>query len=161
MTTTIFVATSHGKGGKWSRYVMPFAIDSFAQLADALYIRNGDVISVVDPDLMSDDVAAAPVAFGGTVQFHWLDFGRPGVTKMLEGFDIVSAGLPSVSIGYDQRDTSVFTTPYAIDADTVPGGIIPLPVTAPSLSVKVDFTAGTAWSLSSLSVVLHDLGNGP
>ena len=80
---------------------------------------------------------------------------------MMEGFDIVSEGTPSVSIGYDQRNVAAFTAPYTLSPDTLPGGIIPFPVSAPSFSLKVEFAAGEEWSLSACSLSFFDLGNGP
>lgn len=168
MSTQVFVysMTQTGKVGAWSRYIFPFAVDCFAQLGNDLYIRNGDVVSKVVEDAVADDVVDGDgvftaVPFGGTVQWSWLDFGQPGVTKMLEGFDIVSTGAPSVSVGYDQRNLAAFTDPYAVDADTLPGGIIPLPVAAPTFSVKVDFAPGIKWQLQSVQLSFFDWSNGP
>lgn len=163
MSTQVFVysMTQTGKVGAWSRYIFPFSVDAFAQLGNDLYIRNGDVVSIVNEDAVADDVDGLPVEFGGTVQWPWLDFGQPGVTKMLEGFDIVSTGLPSVSIGYDERNPAAYTDPYAVDADTLVGGIIPLPVMGPTFSVKVDFAPGEKWQLQSVLLSLFDQANGP
>lgn len=163
MSTQVFVYTMNqaGKPGAWSRYVFPFSVDYFAQLGNALYIRNGDVVSIVSEDAVTDDVEGLPIAFTGTVQSPWLDCGQPGVTKMLEGFDIVSSGLPSVSVGYDQRNVAAYTDPYAVDPDTLPGGVIPLPVMGPSFSLKIDYAGGEKWRLQSLLLSFHDMGNGP
>lgn len=164
MTTVVFVysMTQTGKVGAWSRYLFPFSVDSFAQLGNDLFIRNGDVISRVVEGAVTDDVAGLPVAFPGVVWFPWADFGQPGVTKMLEGFDYVGTGQgPSISIGYDQRNVAAFTAPYLLDNDTLPGGIIPLPVSAPTFSVKLEYAGGEAWNMQSLLLGLYDLGNGP
>jgi len=155
-TSTIFVHTMSARKAKWSRYELPFSVDAFAQLGDHLYIRRGDAISVVSPQAVADEVSGVQVPFAGLVQWGWLDAGQPGANKMLEGFDLVATGTPSVSIGYDQRNAAAFTTPYQVSPDTYPGDIIPLPVVAPSLAVKVDFAGGEAWSLSSVNLYLHD-----
>lgn len=165
MQSTVFVYTLNGGKGKWSRYGFSFSVDAFAQLADDLYMRqstdHGDAIVVVDPDLTTDAVLGAgavvtPTPFDGLVQWGWLDLGQPGVTKMLEGFDVVGSGTPAVSIGYDQRSTTAFTEPYTIDADTVPGDIIPLPVVAPSMSLRLTYAGGEAWSLQAATLYLTD-----
>lgn len=157
-TTFVYTMTSTGKIGAWSRYVFPFVIDAFAQLGNDLYIRHGDTISVVSEDAVDDNGTAFP----GTVWWPWLDFGRPGVTKMLEGFDYVGSGQgPSISIGYDQRDVTAFTTPYAISSDTLPGGIIPLPVSAPTFSMKIEFVGAETWTVQQAQLSVIDLGNGP
>lgn len=164
MTSTVFVytMTSAGKKGAWSRYIFPFAVDCFAQLGNVLYIRNGDTISMVSEEAVTDDVAGAPVNFTGIVWWPWLDFGSPGATKMLEGFDYVGTGQgPSISIGYDQRDPSIFTDGYQLDPDTLPGGIIPFPVSAPTMSVKLEFAGGEAWNVQSVLLSAKPLRGGP
>ncbi|RRU17821.1 hypothetical protein [Stenotrophomonas sp. 278] len=162
MQSTVFVYTMRsGKSGAWSRYLFPFSVDAFAQLGKDLYIRHGDEISAVSDFALGDDVGGATIPFGGTVWWPYLDFGTPGITKMMEGFDIVSSGAPSISIGYDQRNLAAFTEPYALDPDTLPGGVIPFPMAAPTFSLRVDFAPGQKWSLQQASLSFIDLGNGP
>jgi hypothetical protein len=156
VTSTVFVHTSSARKAKWSRYEFPFAVDAFAQLGDDLFIRRGDAICVVSEQAVADEIDGEAVPFVGAVQWSWLDMGQPGVDKQLEGFDIVASGSPSVSVGYDQRNAAAFTAPYAVDPDTVPGNIIPLPVVAPSLAVRIDFEGGEAWSLQAVNLYLQD-----
>lgn len=158
MSSTAFVYTLNGGKGKWSRYVFPFSIDAFAQLANDLYIRNGDVVSKIVEGLNTDDVAGEPVPFEGLVQWHWLDFGQPGAQKMLEGFDYVGTGqAPSISFGYDQRNVSTYSPAYALTEDTLPGTMIPYPITAPTLSVRLQFAGGAQWSVQAVQLYLHDM----
>lgn len=153
----VYVFTRNGPGtGKWSRYVFPFSIEGFQQLGDALYIRSGDTIKRVSESAVTDIHNGVEVPFSGAAQWSWLDFGQPGTTKMLEGFDVVASGSPSVSIGWDQSSPLAFTTPYAVPADTVPGNIIPLPLSGPSFSLRVDFAAGEKWELQSAALYVHD-----
>lgn len=153
---TVYVYTRNGNKGKWSRYVFPFPVDAFAQLGNDCYIRHGDIVSKLDETAVADEVNGAAVNFEGIVQWGWLDCGPPGATKMLESFDIVASGNPSVSIGYDQTDPTRFTTPYAVGPDTVPGTPIPLPMAAPSFSPKVTFPGGQQWTLQSMTLYLTD-----
>lgn len=155
-TTTVFVCTLNGGKPKWSRYTYPFAIEAFTQLGDDLYIRHGDFVNKVSEDAVADEVDSVEVNFEGLVQWPHLDMGQPGVNKMLEGLDVVSEGTPSVSVGFDQRNLSAFTTPYVIPADTLPGGVIPLPVTAPSLAVKLTFAGGERWSVNAVNLYVQD-----
>lgn len=153
MSAEVFVYTMAAGKGRWSRYGFPFAIDAFAQLGNHLYLRSGDAIYRVDPTVSAD----AGVPFPGRVQWPWLDLGQPGVTKMLESIDVVATGSPSISLGTDQRNTSAFTAAYEIPADTLPGTPIPFPVSAPSLSARVDFAAdGSPWSLTAVNLLVHD-----
>lgn len=160
--TNVYVFTKQSKGGAWSRYVFPFSITEFQLFGDDLYFRHGDAISVFDSTLQTDEQEDGTlVPFPGRVRWNYLDCGRPGNTKYMQGFDFVGTGLPSFSVGYDQRDVDVATTPYAIDPDTLVGGMIPLDVWGPSFSLIVDFTAGTPWSLSMVQIYVDDMGNGP
>lgn len=161
MTSTVYVHTRNGKTSAWSRYEFPFTVEAFAQLGNDLYIRNGDVVSKVVEGLQTDYYLAAAVPFAGAVQWPWLDFGLPGATKRLKGFDLVASGVPSVSIGYDQRNPATFTTPYVVSADTLPGGIIAFPIMAPTFSFRVDFAAGTAWSLHAATLYVSQSAGQP
>lgn len=161
VTTEVFVYTINrvGQAGKWSRYLFPFPIDNFATQDKTLLIRSGNDVLAYDSAALSD-YAGDPraVTFEGVVQTPWLDLGPPGENKMLVGFDLVSSGSPSVAIGYDQSNESTFTTDFAVPADTVPGMIIPLPVVAPSMSVRVTFAGGSKWSMKGINLYVEDLG---
>lgn len=159
--TTVFVHTLNGGAGKWSKYVFPFVVEAFAQLGDDLYIRTGDKIVRVEKGVLTDHVAGEEVPFTGLVQWPWLDNGNPGATKMLEAVDLVASGVPSISVGYNQNDLNAFTTPYTINPDTLTGGTIPIPVMGPSFSLRVNFAAGTAWSLKSAALYLEDTKGQP
>lgn len=154
----VYVHTLNAGKGKWSRYLFPFAVDAFAQLGNDLYIRHGDEVSVVSEDAVTDDVDGVATNFTGVVWWPWLDNGQPGETKMLESFDYVGTGQgPSVSIGYDQRSLTAFTPPYLIDDDTLPGDPIPLPVGGPTLSVKLEFAGGAAWTVNQVTLNLSGM----
>lgn len=163
--TEVFVHTLNGGAGKWSIYDFPFPVEAFAQLGDDLYIRTGDrILRVVDgllTDHIVDDDGDADVAFAGVVQWPYVDFGTPGLSKKLRGFDLVASGDPSVSFGYDQSNPATFTTPYNIPPDTYTGGVIPMPLRAPTFSLKIDFAPGTAWSLQSAGLYLSESRGSP
>lgn len=160
MTTHAFIysMTRIGQVGAWSRYEFPFDVDDWAIAGDALYLRSGDHIHRVDPEVLGDEVAPGEVQpFPGLIQWPWLDFGQPGVTKMLYGFDVVGEGAVSVSFGIDQRSAGLFTPPYTVPADTVPGNVIPMPLAAPSLSVRLTYDGTQAWQWNAFGLYLQDL----
>lgn len=150
----VFVYTMNrvGQVGAWSRYVFPFEIDATAQLGETLFLRSGDSIYRVTEDATTD--AGAPIE--GIVQWPWLDFGTPGVTKMLQSLDVVGEGPGNVSlqVGYDQRSVEAFTPAYTIPIDTLTGMPVPIPVSAPTLSVRLTFTG--KWSLQAVNVNLAE-----
>lgn len=96
--------------------------------------------------------------FEGVIQWAWLDFGQPGVSKNLLGFDHAGTGTLRIQVGYDQSNLSTFTAEYAIAADNVPGLLIPLPLTAPSMSVKLTYDGGQAWMWNATTVWFKDQG---
>jgi hypothetical protein len=154
MTTTVFVLTQNGSRGSWSRYRFPFDIDAFAQLGNDLYLRHGDTVSRVVEGYHFDQVNGLPLQYQMTLQWPWLDFGQPGINKMLVGLDNVGSGSARVEIGWDQSAFSAFTEPYQIPADTAPGTIIPMPMTAPSFSVRLTYDSGqdAMWNTTTLYV---------
>lgn len=153
-TDTVFVYTMNKgiQGGAWSRYVFPFTIEHFAHLDNTLYLRHEDDVSFVIEGATDDD----GVGYEGIIQWPWLDFGQPGVNKMLQGFDIVGTGTASIEFGYNQTALGTFTTPYDVPADTYPGMVIPFTLMAPSLSVRLTYAADQAWQWNALSLYLAD-----
>lgn len=148
--------------GAWSRYDFPFQISGYAQLGDEMYVRDGNYVRLLtdsvnyDEMFLSEALGIQPVYFDSTIQWPWLDFGQPGQDKEMEGFDIVGTGTPTVQIGYDQRDVNAFTDEYTVAEDTLSDGMIAMPVTAPTLAVRVIYKGGPGnfWQLNAVNVHL-------
>jgi hypothetical protein len=156
-----FVLTlNEGKTGKWSRYVFPEAITDTTLLDNDLILRTEThKVWRVSQFVQTDDtVDGVGEPFEGVVQWPHLDFGALGVTKHLIGFDLV-ADAPegvSISIGYDQRDLTYRTEPYTMDADTLPGQLVPIPVSAPSMDLKLVFAGGQEWEWFASVLYIQD-----
>lgn len=144
--STVFVYTMNrlGQVGAWTRYVFPFVIDDYTILGEDMYLRSGDVVRKVTNERESDEliVDGVPVAtpFEWGFQTQWLDMGQMSVTKMLVGFDIVGTGSPTIEFGYNQADGGLFTDPWQIPGDSVPGQILMASLLAPSLSLRITYT---------------------
>lgn len=154
-TDQVFIYTMNQggtQGGSWSRYIFPFTIEHYAHLANDLYLRAEDTVHRVIEGGLNDN----GVNFEGVIQWPWLDFGAPGVNKMMEGFDIVGEGTSSIEVGYDQTALGTFTTKYPIPVDTYPGQLIPMAVNAPTMSVRLTYDGGQAWQWNALSLYLLD-----
>lgn len=101
--------------------------------------------------------AVMGVPFYGTLQWPFVDMGQLGTNKQMAGFDLVGTGTVSVSFGYDQRNFGLYTTPYSMDADGLPGaGIVPMPITAPSFSMKLVFDPNQVWKWNAANIYLTD-----
>lgn len=137
----VYTLNQIGQIGAWSRYVFPYAIDDWTQEGNDLYVRDGDTVYRISEDIGACDFirggTAAP--FDAIIQWPWLDMGRPGVDKQMESFDIVGYGECEVEFGYDQSEEGWFTEPYRVVADSVPGTTIPMPIRAPSYSVRLRY----------------------
>lgn len=160
MATDVFVysMTRVGQVGAWSRYIFPFDIEDWAVKGDDLYMRSGDLVLMLDEQKIGDEVSPGEVRpFPGLIQWPWLDFGQPGTTKMLYGFDMVGTGNVGVAFGYDQTSGGVFTEPYTVPGDTVPGMVIPMPLAAPSLSVRLTFDGTQDWQWNAFCLYLQDM----
>ena len=163
----VYTMSQLGRRGAWSRYEFPFSVEAFAQLGDDLYIRHGNAISIVSEAVSYDEASGGDsgieqIPFPGLVWWPWLDFGTPGQTKMLEAFDYVGTGQgPSISVGYDQRSLSAFTPGYQLVSDTMPGGMVPIPVAAPTLSVRLAFAGGQKWNVQSVLLSVLPMQGGP
>lgn len=160
MATEFFIysISAIGKVGAWSRYVFPFKVDDWCLYGDDFCMRSGDYIHVLDDELLGDEVSPGEtVPFEGKIQWPWLDFGQPGVTKSLYGFDVIGIGDVSVEFGYDQTNGGAFTDPYPVPADNVPGMVIPMPLSAPSFSVRLRYTGSQQWQWNAFNLYLQDL----
>lgn len=153
---TVYVLTTAGgpQSQSWSRYTFPWPIEE-ATLADGeLYLRSGDRVLQVDDALHQDDVGGVPADIEGQVWWHYLEAGPLGASQTLAGFDVTATGTYDVSVGYDQSDPTLATPPYRLTGDTVPGQIIPLPVTAPSFQFRLTWASGPwQWNATALYFV--------
>lgn len=154
-TDQVFIYTmnkGHSQGGAWSRYIFPFNIEHYAHLSNDLYLRAGDTVHRVIEGGLNDN----GVNFEGVIQWPWLDFGMPGVNKLMVGFDIVGEGTSSIEIGYNQSAGGTFTTKTAIPVDTYPGQIIPISVHTPSMAIRLTYDGGQAWQWNAFNLYLQD-----
>jgi len=158
----VFVLSlNEGKSGKWSRYVFPEAITDVTLLDNDLYARTEThkIWRVSEDFLVDDYYLGYGVEFYGVVHWPHLDFGSLGVEKQFIGFDLVATAPEgvSVSIGYDQRDVTVRTDDYLMDADTLPGKLVPFPLTAPSFDLRLTFEPNQDWEWLAAVLYINDL----
>jgi hypothetical protein len=161
----VFVLTlNEGKTGKWSRYVFPEAITDTTLLNNDLYVRTEThkVWRVTEDYLVDDYFEGEGIEFEGVIQWPHLDFGALGQEKQLIGFDLVAdaPGGVAVSVGYDQRNLAARTADYIMDADSLPGKLVPIPVTAPSFDFKLTFPGNQRWEWIASVIYIQDLRAG-
>ena len=152
----IFTMNKGGTRGKWSHYVFPFVIEHFAHLRGNLYMRHEDKVSKAVEHEKFDDGQS----WDSVIQWPWLDFKKPGRDKQMMGFDNIGEGFGSIEVGFNQADLNAFTTPFDIPEDSAPGEIIPLPVTAPSLSIRLTYKSNQIWEWNALQIYVEDMDIG-
>ena len=164
-----FVLTINGNDKSsmsWSRYTFPAAIDDWTLLDGELYLRAGDLVWRVDDEALYDDqdeelgAGGADIDIEGVVSWPYLDLGAIGRTKQMVGFDLVIQGECAVSFGYDQKDEALATDPYTVDGDTLTGDVIPMPLAAPSVQMRLTFSGGQDWEWSASVIYLNDFRMG-
>jgi hypothetical protein len=156
-----FVLTINGRDMSWSRYVFPEQITDWTVLGEDLYLRTAsDKVWRVDEEALADDVGgevAEGVPFDGYIAWPYLELGGMGVSKMMHGFDLVGEGEVAVSFGFDQSNHALATPEYTVTAETLTGGVIPMPISGPSFQLRLRFPGGQAWRWESAVIYLQDL----
>lgn len=158
-----FVLTMEGKASdaSWSRYTYPYEITDWTILGGELYLRcdgtpDGDLVWKVTDQELVDDAGGDDIEFEGYMAWHYLDFGVIGRDKELESIELVVNGEVSISVGWDQRNgqSALATAAYTVSGDTVNGTPIPIPLTAPSMQVRLTFSGNQQWEWTSTVVNL-------
>ncbi len=119
-----------------------------------------EVGSAVNLVVSSGPPVCGGIPFEGYIAWPYLDFGILGIDKMMEGFDIVANGIFRVSFGYSQRDFSLATPDYELDGDTLVGGMVPMPLTAPSFQLRLTFDGEQAWEWFASNLYINNEGPG-
>jgi hypothetical protein len=106
----------------------------------------------------------APVGeeFEGVLHWPHLDFGSIGNEKQFVGLDLVATAPTgvAVSVGYDQRDLDARTDDYTMDADSLPGKMVPIAVSGPSFDLRLTFSANQEWEWNAAVIYVQDMRRG-
>lgn len=158
----------------WSRYYFPAVITDYCVLDGVLYLRAGDLVWEFSTQALYDDQSIGSaggenVPFDGYMAWNYLECGALGVEKMMEGFDITVGNIDddgtitsndiavSITIGYNQSNRELATDPYTVTGDSIPGTMIPMPLTAPSFQMRLDFGNGQDWGWGALNLYVRPL----
>lgn len=164
----VYTMTRTGEVGAWSHHVFPVAsatIECFQVHLDNLYIKAGDDVLVYDPNVLQDfagdnyNSASRATFFPGVCQWPYLDFSQLGITKKMDGIDIVSStnSTLTVSVGFDQSNPAAFTDPFTLaPGDSVPGTMIALPLLAPSFSIMLQWSSSENVQIFAVNVYIQD-----
>jgi hypothetical protein len=147
----------------WSRYEFPATITDWTISDGVLYLRAGELVWEMSDEVVNDDVmqttaeGGTDTGYDGYMAWNYLACGQEGVEKDMEGFDLTIGTLDDdgemtdqpctceVSIGYNQSDKAMATEPYEVDGDSIPGTMIPMPMSSQSFQLRLDFGQGQNW----------------
>lgn len=156
-----------GKVKAWVRYEFPWVIDDWTIRGSDLYLRHGDEVSVVTKERESDEVVdetlpagKRAVPFDWQLWWPWLDLGSLGDTKVLDGFDIVASGAVDIEFGWNPNDPTAWTPPWAIVPDSLAGEVLGVPVSSPSLSIRLTFRGSDINRTSFEALNLYSFNDG-
>jgi len=138
----------------WSRYFLPSAVDSFAELGQELYIRSGDTVYKIDPSVFTDDGLQYEVL----LDLPYMDFKSPGQLKQIYGADIVMEGQCDFSIGFDVRNIDAYTAPVKVKGNTRPGGMVPIEVSGTEFSLRFRNYDNKPFRLDAVTLYYNVLG---
>lgn len=84
--------------------------------------------------------------FEGYIAWPYLELQAFGDDVMLHGFDLVGIGTVDVSFGYDQSNLTFATADYTVQAETLNGMPIAMPLKAPTVQLRLTFAGNQHWS---------------
>jgi hypothetical protein len=160
----------------WARYTFPWEVTDWTILGEDLCLRAGDLVVKMSDTAHLDDQRGSTSGYNygygshgvdgepivSVIQWPALDLGNFNSDKKMHGFDLSITGTAQIMFGWDQRhldyDPLYWTPPYEVVGDTVTGQMTPLELTAPSISLRLQFTRELVpWKWFSACMWLQDL----
>lgn len=150
----VYSISRTSKIAAWSRYIMPFSVEAFAELQGVLYLRSGDIVYKFSETAYMDD----GVEFEVLLELPYMDFKAPGDLKSIYGFDIVMEGECFFSMGWDITNPDAITDEVRVIGNTRGSGMIPLEVSGTEFSPRFRNAKDEAFRLDALTVYYENLG---
>ncbi|MBK5570097.1 hypothetical protein [Ensifer sp. SSB1] len=150
----VYSISRTAKVAAWSRYILPFTVDAFAELQGVLYIRSGDNIYQLSDEVSADDGQPFEVL----LELPYMDFKSPGQTKRVYGVDLVMEGECDFSIAFDVRNPDAYTPPVRVRGNTRGGGVIPIECAGTEFSLRFRNFDDKPFRLDAVTVYYDNLG---
>lgn len=131
-------------------------VDTYSALTNLKITTGASAPTVQVGVRITVDLAPVGTPFAGYLSWPYIDFGRLGVDKEMESFDLVCNGGVNVQFGYSQKDLAAVTTAYHLDGETIPGNPVPYAITAPSFQMRLTFDSSQAWEWFAAGINLSD-----
>jgi hypothetical protein len=150
----VYSVSRTAKIAAWSRYVLPFPVDAWAELEGVLYMRAGDEVYSLSEDAFTDDGELYAVE----IQLPYMDFKTPGMLKRIYAIDLVVEGECDFQIAFDANHPEYITDAVRIVGNTRGGGLIPIECCGTEFSFKFLNETDEDFRLDAISVHYEVLG---
>lgn len=145
-----------GQNGTYDGGDLTYWLWTLTDAAGPNVTLDDDYVITITPGSAIEPAGDVPIT--GVMWWPFLDLGQLGTDKELVGFDLV-ADAPegvTVSIGYNQKDRTQRTPDYTMEADTLTGQMVPMPVVGPTFDLKITFAPGQAWEWQAAVLYVQD-----
>lgn len=150
----VYSLSRTAKIAAWSRYILPFSVDAFAELQGVLYIRAGDIIYKLSDEVSTDDGQEFEVL----LELAYMDFKSAGQMKRIYGADLVMEGECDFSIAFDVRNSLAYTPPVRVRGNTRGGGVIPIECSGTEFSLRFRNMSSKPFRLDAVTIYFDNLG---
>lgn len=153
---TMYVYTISKTAGiaAWSRYALPFTVDAMAQLDRVLYLRSGDNVYKLNPDVSTDDGED----YEALLELPYLNFKSPGSRKYIHGMELLCEGDCYFSLGWDSRNAGAVSPEVRVQGNTRGGGIVPIECVGYEFSPRFRIATDTPFRLDALTLFYDEIG---
>lgn len=142
-------------------------ICAWAQLGGAMYLRrDGDEsIYLLKPDVFFLDGETNNESSSVYAETQWLDFGKPGALKSLDGIDFDGVNVVSVGIyvsengGRDGTLAETILVGSAQDGWTYSGGVLPITVAGTEFKLRFNGDPDLEVQVNRMTLYWSDLGS--
>lgn len=142
-------------------------INAWAQLGGSMYMRrDGDEsISLLKPTLWMLDGETNNESASVYAETQWLDFGKPGAMKSLDGIDFDGVNVVSVGIyvsengGRDGTLAETILVGSSQDGWTYSGGVLPITVAGTEFKLRFNGDPDLEVQVNRMTLYWSDLGS--
>lgn len=142
-------------------------INAWAQLGGAMYMRRDgdDSVYLLRPNLWFFDSETNDESQSVYAETQWLDFGKPGSFKALDGIDFDGVNVISVGIyvsengGRDGTLAETILVGSSQDGWTYSGGVLPITVAGTEFKLRFNGDPDLEVKINRLTLYFSDMGS--
>lgn len=144
----------------WSRWVAVGVtapdLRSMVAVGNRMYVRNANALYYFDAGATAfrdtNDPAGAGSAYESKATWHFNDFQRPGVAKLVMGADLVQTGACTLAFKEVVHDEAIETAAIPLEASTYSHGRVPVNAWGAGIAPIIRSTDETGHEIQELSL---------